>query len=376
MPPRVAAFTDTYLPTVNGATYTVNTWRQRWQARGGRMDVIYPQNGGHEPERGEYPVRSLPFPFYEGFRVGLPQVPEEVADAEVVHLHGPFTLGVAGLRFARQAERPTVASYHTPTSQYAAYLTRSDRVARRLAGAAERYERWFFDRADVVLAPSAVTRDHLTDEIGVTSPVEVVSNGVDVEFFRPVEASAFRERHGLDGDRPLVGYTGRHGYEKRLSDLVAAAADLDATVVLGGDGPARVDLEAQADESGADVRFLGFLDREELPAFYSSLDAFAFPSPVETEGLVAQEAMACGTPVVGANEGALATTVEDGVTGYHYETGDVGALGRAVERALEDRDRLAEQCLAHREDVSVESAVDRLAAIYRGLLDDGTGPEE
>jgi hypothetical protein len=63
--PRVVAFTDTYLPTVNGVTYTVETWRDRWAARGGHMDVVYP-DGDHDPAANEYPVNSVPFPFYDG----------------------------------------------------------------------------------------------------------------------------------------------------------------------------------------------------------------------------------------------------------------------------------------------------------------------
>jgi glycosyltransferase involved in cell wall biosynthesis len=366
MLPGVAAFTDTYLPTVNGVTYTVEAWRDRWLDRGGRMDVVYPRNDGYDPGPGEHPVRSLPFPFYDGFRVGLPQVPAAVRDVDVVHLHGPFALGVAGLRLARRSGAPVVSSYHTPTSSYAEYLTSRDRLARRVETVAERWERWFLDRADVVLAPSAVTRDHLRDDVGVSTPVEVVPNGVDTDRFRPVDASGFRDQFGL-GDGPLVGYTGRHGYEKRLSDLVAAADGLDATVVLAGDGPARSALEAQAETADADVRFLGFLDREDLPAFYSALDGFAFPSPVETQGLVALEANACGTPVVGANDGALADTVRDGETGYHFETGDVPGFRAAIRRALDERDRLSETCLDRRENVSVGHAVDRLEAVYRDL---------
>ncbi len=62
MLPAVAAFTDTYQPTVNGVTYTVSTWRDRWVERGGRMDVVYPA-ADHTPENGEYPVWSRSFPF-------------------------------------------------------------------------------------------------------------------------------------------------------------------------------------------------------------------------------------------------------------------------------------------------------------------------
>ncbi|MFB6353711.1 MAG: glycosyltransferase [Halobacteriales archaeon] len=363
----VAAFTDTYLPTVNGVTYTVTTWRDRWRARGGEMAVVYPRADGHAPADGEHPVRSLPFPFYEGFRLGLPRVPRNLDGVDVVHVHTPFSMGVAGWRLARRRDVPLVASYHTPTSEYVGYLTRRPAIERRLSAVSRAWERRFFDRASVVTAPSEATRDHLVDAIGVATPVEVVPNGVDTDRFRPVDTDGFRARHDLDGDRPLVGYTGRHGHEKRLDVLVDAAAALDATVVLAGDGPARPELERRAAALDADVRFLGFLDREALPAFYTALDVFAFPSPVETQGIVALEAMACGTPVVGADRGALAETVEAGVTGYHFAAGDPDDLAASVERALADRERLVEGCRARRDQLDVAAAVDRLADLYSSL---------
>ncbi|UPV73226.1 glycosyltransferase family 4 protein [Halorussus limi] len=361
---RVAAFTDTYLPTVNGVTYTIASWRERWERAGGRMDVVYPNADGHRPSDGEHPVGSLPLPFYDGFRLGTPKVPAAVRDAEVVHAHTPFNIGLGGLRLARKTDVPLVASYHTPTREYAAYVSPTDSVASLVGRVSEAYERWFYGRADAVLAPSSATRDHLTEEVGVDTDVEVVPNGIDTERFQPVETDDFLARHDLRDDRPLVGYTGRHGYEKRLSELVAAAADMDVTVVFGGDGPAREDLEAQASDLGADARFLGFLEREEMPAFYSALDAFAFPSPVETQGLVALEANACGTPVVGANAGALADTIDDGETGYHYESGNIDDFRAAIRRTLTDRDDLRERCLARRDEVSVEHAVEKLRDVY------------
>ncbi|MFD1634592.1 glycosyltransferase [Haloplanus ruber] len=360
----VAAFTDTYLPTVNGVTYTVQTWRDRWADRGGRMDVVYPRTDGYAARAGEYPVRSLPFPFYPGFRLGVPWIPRRVRDVDVVHAHTPFAVGLAGLRLANRRDRPLVASYHTPSAEYADYVAPGETVETLVERVSERYERWFLNRADAVVAPSDATAAHLVDEVGVSTPVTIVPNGIDTERFRRVDPTPFLARHGLDDADTLIGYTGRHGYEKRLADVVDAATELDATVVFGVDGPARADLEARTTERGVDARFLGFLDREELPAFYSALDAFVFPSPVETQGLVALEANACGTPVVGADDGALADTVVDGETGYHFATGDVAALRGAVRRTLAERDRLGETCLAVRERHGVDRAVDRLEDVY------------
>ncbi|WP_276257294.1 glycosyltransferase [Haloglomus litoreum] len=371
--PTVAAFTDTYLPTVNGVTYTVSTWRERWGRRGGRMHVVYPAATDYDPASTEHPVRSIEFPYYEGFHLGLPGVPTAVErdDIDIVHAHTPFLLGLGGARFARREELPLVASYHTPTAEYADYIAEG-RLADAVEAVARRYERWYLDRTDAVVVPSEPAREHLED-IGVSAAVEVVPNGVDTDRFRPVETAAFRERHDL-GDGLLLGYTGRHGYEKDLGAILDAVDGFRVdgerpTVVFGGDGPARASLMASAEGLDADVRFLGFLDREELPAFYSSLDAFLFPSPVETQGLVALEANACGTPVVGVDSGALAETVDEGETGFHFEPGDTASFREAIRWTLVDREALSETCLDRRDAISVEHAVDRLAAVYRSAMD-------
>ncbi|MFB6140377.1 MAG: glycosyltransferase [Halosimplex sp.] len=364
--PRVAAFTDTYLPTHNGATYTIQTWRDRWHRRGGRMDVVYPDSD-HEPAEGEYPVSSVPFPFYEGFRVGVPGVPQAVDSAELVHAHSPFSLGLAGMRLARKHDLPMVASYHTPTGEYAEYVAFTRPIERAVERSAEEYERRFLDRTDLVVAPSERTADHVRDAVGSTTPVTVVSNGVDTDFFRPVATERFRRRHDLSG-RPLVGYTGRHGYEKNLEAIVEAVDGMDVTLAFGGDGPARDGLEAAARAADVDARFLGWLDREELPAFYSALDVFAFPSPVETQGIAALEANACGTPVAGVASAALADTIDQGETGYKAPPDDAAAFRDVIERTLSERERLGEACLARRDALSVEHSVDRLAEVYEQLL--------
>ena len=363
--PRVAAFTDTYLPTHNGVSYTVQTWRDRWQRRGGRMDVVYP-DGDHESATGEYPVSSLPFPFYEGFRVGVPGVPEAVGNAEIVHAHSPFSLGLAGMRLARKHDLPMAASYHTPTSEYADYLAFTRPIERAIERSATEYERRFLDRTDVVVAPSERTAEHIRDTVETTTPVEVVSNGVDIDFFRPVETERFRRRHDIP-DGPVVGYSSRHGYEKNLEAIVEATEGMDVTLAFGGDGPAREHLKETAAAADVDAHFLGWVDREALPAFYASMDVFAFPSPVETQGIAALEANACGTPVAGVASAALADTIVQGETGYKAPAGNIPAFRDVIERTLSERDRLGEACLDRRDSISVGHSVSRLAEVYEKL---------
>ena len=366
----VAAFTDTYLPTVNGVSYTARTWRRHWQRSGGRMPLVYPENDGYRPRAGEHPVVSVPFPFYRGFRFARPSVPRAVRETrpDLVHTHTPFTLGLAGKRFAGAIDAPLVASYHTPASEYADYI--SDAFAEAIGWTANRYERWYFGGADAVVVPSE-TAARVVDT-GET-PVHVVSNGVDTERFRPEDTAAieaFRNRYDLP-DGPLVGYTGRHGHEKRLGDLLAATAGLDAGVVIAGDGPARTELERRT-AARDDVRFLGFLDRETLPIFYTALDAFLFPSPVETQGLVALEAIACGTPVVAASGGALSETVTESETGTHFPPGDIEAFRVAIGRTLAECDRLPTRLPARRERLDAHRSVEKLESVYESVLGGAT----
>lgn len=363
--PRVAAFTDTYLPTINGVTYTVQTWRNRWERAGGEMQVVYP-GSSHSPGAGEYPVPSVRLPMYDRFRVGLPQLPKAIEDAELVHAHTPFGLGLAGARLSRRQNVPLVASYHTQTPEYAGYLAERSglrRGVRKLAGA---YESWFLDRADQVIVPSKyaaegldISQDRLT----------VISNGVDIDRFQAAaeqRVETVRKRLGVT--HPVVGYTGRHGHEKELDTLIDAVSGLsNVSVVIAGDGPARETLERRAAELGVEAVFPGFMDREDLPAFYSLLDVFVFPSPVETEGIVALESIACGTPVVGADAGALPETITPGETGFTAPPRDTIAFRAAIERALDDCG-LHEACLSRRERLSVDHSITALESVYRSLL--------
>jgi glycosyltransferase involved in cell wall biosynthesis len=366
MLPRAAVFTDTYLPTVNGVTYTIQTWRDHWAARGGSMPVVYPGSDDYAPADDEHPVPSIDFPWYDGYHAARPTVPDAACDPmpDLVHAHTPFLMGLAALRYARSHGLPLVASYHTPTAEYADYIAEGW-LRPPVERAASTYEKWYMNRAEMVVVPSEPARHHLR-EMNVRAPIEVVPNGVDIDRFQPVDTEDFRAKYGLE-DGPLIGYTGRHGYEKDLDVLVEAVDGMDATVVFGGDGPARDSLEAAAETVDADIRFLGFLPREELPAFYAALDVFAFPSPVETQGLVALEANACGTPVAAVDAGALSDTVENGVTGYRAPPGDVAEFRAVIERTLAERGELAEHCLDRRERIGVAHAVDKLAEVYEML---------
>lgn len=364
---HVAVFTETYFPQLNGVTYTLDAWREELTRQGHEVTIVYPESK-HVPRRGEVPVRSLGFRPVQGYRVGvtrLGRLDEPVRDADLVHVHGPFTMGLQGQRFASRRDLPVVATHHTPAERYLRYLTSNRALQRALDRVYGRWERWFYGRCDLLLAPSPQAASHLEGRVG--REVQPLSNGTDTTFFSP-RVTDFRHRHGL-GEGPLLGYCGRLGYEKNLEDLMALARVFRGQVVVAGDGFAKDHYVPRFEAAG--IRYLGRLPRWEMPEFYSSLDLFVLPSTEETQGVSVLEANACGTPAVGADAGGLRDTIRDKVNGARYPPGDVAALHAVVEACLADRESLGVGAREHALDHDVAKVVDRLEVLYGEVLSPG-----
>ena len=252
-------------------------------------------------------------------------------------------------------------------SIYVDYISPISLVSRSLSKTSNHWESRFLNRADLVLVHSESALLNLRG-IGVTSPITLLKNGIDTSLFKPVNTEPFLTKYGLNSDQTILGYTGRHGYEKNIHELINLSSSIDATILIGGDGPARNSLETQAEKTDANVLYLGRLPREDLPAFYSALDLFIFPSPVETQGLVALESIACGTPVVASNQGALLETVVDGITGTHYLSSDPSSLIEKTFDSLSNRINLCKNCISHRDFISVDATINQLSQLYLSLL--------
>lgn len=369
---NVGCFTDTYHPTVNGVTSVVDEWAQYWNRQFGRMEVVYPSAKGYNPDPHEHPVPSAGFPFYEGYYMGAPWVPKAARDVDIVHLHSLYSVGLGGGLLSIWLDVPLVASYHTKMSEFSEYITPDGISNRMMSCLLQRHERFALNQVDLILVPSRSAQHHVTSTLDIDVQTMVLSNGIDTKHFKPVPTSGdkFKTEHGLES--PVVGFVGRHSVEKRLSELISACERMDksVTLVLAGQGPETSELKEFAATVDVEVRFPGFVDRENLPALYSALDVFGFPSRTETEGIVAMESIACGTPVVGANAGALQEKILDDKTGYLYTPGDVQSLADSLSQAIDHQQTLREGCWKTREQLNVEHSIQLLRGIYEQLLTD------
>jgi D-inositol-3-phosphate glycosyltransferase len=266
---------------------------------------------------------------------------------DVVHSHYWLSGQVGAL--ARDRWRvPLVHSMHTMAKVKNLSLAAGDaeEPRARLIG-----EQQVVDAADLLVANTAAEACQLADLYAAEAArVRVISPGVDLALFRPGDQAAARERVGIASDAIVVMFAGRIQPLKAPDILIRAAADLldrnpglrDRLVVpiIGGPSGGGLDtpqaLVALADSLGlADVvRFVPPQRQDALADWYRAATVVVVPSYNESFGLVAIEAQACGTPVVAARVGGLATAVVDGATGILLDGHDPAEYAAAIDKVV------------------------------------------
>lgn len=201
-------------------------------------------------------------------------------------------------------------------------------------------------RANVVLAPSRDTANHLTQQQVRKERVHVLPWALDPEFEAiPVNAPKRRLPHGYPEGRVIltVGRWLASERYKGMDTLITALPRLltrwpELQLLAVGDGDDRAWLEDLAEQNGVNrhVHFLSGVSNEELRACYEACEMFALPSRGEGFGLVYLEAMAHGKPVIGGAHGGAPEVIEDGVTGYLVPHGDAAQLATSIQTLLSD----------------------------------------
>jgi glycosyltransferase involved in cell wall biosynthesis len=313
---RILKISDVYFPRVNGVSTSIETFRRDLTALGHEVVLVAPSysSGGAdaleaaEPSIRRVPARAVPKDPEDRIMSwgGLRRVLDALAHSrfDVVHIHTPFLAHYAGLKFARAQGTPVVATYHTLFEEYLHHYV--PLLPHTITGGlARRFSRSQCNQLDAVIAPSQAMQQALV-EYGISTRIEILPTGLPAERFQAGDGNAFRRRHGLEQERPLLLFVGRTAHEKNIGFLLEMMLELrkqrpDALLLIAGEGPAAHSLRAQATRLGLDgsVHFLGYFDRRgELQDCYSAADVFVFSSLTETQGLVLLEAMAQGVPVV------------------------------------------------------------------------------
>lgn len=235
-------------------------------------------------------------------------------------------------------------------------------VAHRLLGSYQRH-------VDRFVVPSQFYARKLQEWGFAPERFRHVPNFVDVKRLRPVDSPG---QHLL--------YFGRLSREKGVHTLIRAAAKCRSRLVIAGTGPELASLHSLAAETGADVEFLGYLAGDALQMAVRQARAVVLPSEwYENAPMSILEAYAMGRPVLGARIGGIPELVQEGITGFQFESGDVNSLSAAIDRtlALSDSDMAgmgAEGRKWVESDFSADAYRNRILQVYAELGVAGARP--
>jgi glycosyltransferase involved in cell wall biosynthesis len=334
---RIAFFTDTYAPEINGVSHTLK--RLAGYLRSQHVEHLFfaPHYGSDAVDsetmidaetESVIRVKSMRAPIYSQSRIALPSYAKLKAEADafkpdIVHVTTALPIGWCGMKYAREHNLPLVMSYHTNFDLYLKYY-KLEYLERWLHG----YLRWFHDHADLNLAPSFQTQSML---IAKGYPrVGVWSRGIDCGHFQPAAQRS---------EKPFTFlYVGRMAAEKGL-DIYNEAIDQfsqhyrgPVRFVFTGDGPYLDTLIARTDDH---IKLTGFKTGNDLADIYRSANCFVCPSSSETFGNVMLEAMASGLPVICADRGGQLDFARHMQNSIHFKSEDAESLSRSLLMAVE-----------------------------------------
>jgi 1,2-diacylglycerol 3-alpha-glucosyltransferase len=347
----VGQYIDSYLPTIDGVTVTVQNYA-RWlnqdhfpcyvataKARRGYVD--------HEP----YQIiryNSVAVAARQSYRIGIPRLDREFVISQqdlcpnLVHAHSPFGAGNEALRLARQLKIPLIATFHSKFYDDILQATKS----RLLAEAGVSLIVDFYNHADHVWTVNEGTAQTLR-EYGYKKAIEIMPNGTDFIFPEDTDAArrTVERRYALHPDDKVLLFVGQHVLQKNLLLLLEAVGMYARQggrfkLLMVGDGYARQQLAEKARELGLAERviFAGLVpDRAELSAIYLRSDVFTFPSVYDNAPLVVREAAMAGCPSILIAGSNAAENAEDGVNAYLCQN-NAESLCRSIAQALEHDD--------------------------------------
>ncbi len=368
---RIALFTETFLPKIDGIVTRLCHTVHHLTARGNQVMLIAPQGAPHRYAQARvYSIPGLSLPLYPELILATPTSPAigrllRRFHPDVIHVVNPAVLGLGGLYYSQRFQIPLVASYHTHLPKYLHHYGLGF-----LEGMLWTLLKLGHNQARLNLCTSTAMVKELGDH-GIER-VHLWQRGVDTELFHPEAASAQVRDRLTSGhpERPLLLYVGRLSAEKEVGRIrVLLEAMPQVCLAIVGDGPARAELESHFADH--DVVFTGYLKGKDLAAAFASADLFVFPSRTETLGLVLLEAMATGCPVIAPRSGGITDIVEDGSNGYLFEPeSDQDFVNRAQHFLMQTdhREQLRHHARQEAEHWSWAAATQQLETYYRDIV--------
>jgi glycosyltransferase involved in cell wall biosynthesis len=284
---------------------------------------------------------------------------------DIVHVHHGWIIASILAEF----EVPYVITLHgTEYYAFKDYKDYQEDVLRGLHG------------AEIVMALTEEEKSRATDTYGLDPErITVVTSGTDINMFEPLELDkeSLLKSYSIEAvDRPVVFFGGRLTDQKGVDTLLRAASIYSKTdekpiTIIAGDGNIRDDLEKLTEELKLDsVYFLGAQNHEQMVKLFNVADIAAMPSIFEAFGLVALEALACGTPVIAGDVGGFARNVNNEI-GYLVKPGDYNTLAEKITAFIREgfKEKVRDKAAAYiRQNFNWDKTVENIEKLYEQVL--------
>lgn len=378
---KILMFTNSFAPRIGGVPQSIQSLRGELALSGHSVLTVAPSDlAAPVPDAGilRVPVfartgpADLPVPLLTcGARQRI-----AAFRPDVVHSHHPFLLGRTALHAAARLGVPLVYTFHT---RYDLYACATGRGGALLEGLFRRMVLGYCRVADAVIAPSDSIRDLLLAS-QVTGPVVTIPSAVDAGRVLGGDGRLLRARLGIDQGAFLLGHVGRLAPEKNLDYLALVVSVFlrqspDSVFLLGGDGSRRPAMLAYLKACGVADRvvWIGPLRGRVIADAYAAMDAFAFTSISETQGLAVAEAMAAGLPVIALDAPGVREMLETGGGVMLPRDAPVPAFAEAICRlkrqSKAERDGLCRRARIAVADLTAARVAGVTAELYEGLID-------
>lgn len=381
---KILFVSDVYFPRVNGVSTSMETYHRNLRLLGHIVHVIapdYSRSSSDETDIMRVPSRRIPFDPEDrlmSFKWVMSQLTKiRSENYDLIHIQTPFVAHYLGVKLSRMLGIPCVETYHTFFEEYLHhYVPLVPKYVTRFIAA--RFSRHQGNSLDGMVVPSGPML-RVLKAYGITTPIEVIPTGIEPASFVLGDRAAFRARHGIPQDRPVILFVGRVAHEKNIGFLLKVVDRIRHEIpnilfVIAGEGPALKSLEHEARDLrlGENVMFVGYLNRPaDLNDCYRAADVFVFSSRTETQGLVLLEAMAQGVPVVSIAELGTRDVLREG-SGVWIAREELKDFSGKVVAMLGDaqiRKALGESGREYASEWSAQKQAKRMLNFYQGVLE-------
>ena len=342
---RIAIFTETYLPQINGVVTHIKILKEGLEALGHTVLIVTADSKAHTHYLKD---NVLHCPAHNLKRIYNLDLASPVSRTrlkylrefrpDIIHVHNEFSIGLSGMAIAKILKVPLVYTLHTMYDDYIYYIAPKPLIplTKKLS---HRYFRMFPQNAAVVPGPSKKCQEY-TYEIGSDKKVEVIPNPVELDAFAPQtstpqQRAQIREQYHIPQDATVACFVGRLGREKSVDVLLRFWAQEmkpqdNMRLLIIGDGPEKEPLEQLAQQLGITdtVIFTGKVLHPDLPPYVHTCDIYVTASLSDTNSISMLEGMAGGLPVLQLYDELNADQVTDGVNGYMFR--DAAEMGQRL----------------------------------------------